>query len=423
MNDETYARASLTENALPEECQRDLQGCLPGTRVQTENIELRKRANGSDALLDAEWTQQDEHGFSTIRRTLAFFHRPGAELPPITIQPKKGVVSKFLVKLMSHAGVPEVAFPARPDIAEAYAVQSFTPDSTRALLEPAVLDALSTVDGLCIKIESNAVIAWVHRSTVDFSAGGGSRDRDERLDDASRDQLLRDAWQVCRFIVEDAQAGRRAARAVEGSYAQESARTARRHGGMVGRMLDRLLVTSEMADRVYNQSPPRSGIDGPVVRRAYGGSTFPLLVLGGLTLGFITLGTLFSTLGGEGPGAKIAPLFFIPPVVTGSIAFFILRWRLGRRRLLLRGRLVEAQVHSVSATGLTSGNDSISKISFKLTGGTSGMPSMNVRSAAACVAERLRDQESVTQVLVDENDERPRKCLWIGGWVLAAQRD
>ncbi len=417
MHSASLDRESLVEHSIPEACLQDLRRDMSNDMVGVNGVERRSRGDWADLLLDASWVEASSERRRSRCRTFVYFHRPGAQLPPVTIQSKKGFSSKLLLKLAGHAGLPDVPLPGREQLASNYAINSFTPDSARALLTDEFLDALEETDDLTIQFGRNGV--RVSRAEKHHALLGDSLD--ESLNDAERDQLLATAWAVCRSIVEDPEAGPRAAQAVPGNYAQEATRGLRAGQGWIPGFLLSRTITREMVEQASTVATPRRGIPPQVKRKAWGGSTLPLLVTTLFNIVLPVLGVMFTLQERAAGEGHFGLLFFIPVPVSAIAGFLVLRWRLKRRRLLVHGTFVTVKVVDIVPTVFVSGNDRITTIHFGTEDGKSASYSVNVGSTECVVAERFQREGKPTRVL--RHDKMPGKCLWLECWAIEEQRD
>ncbi|MAG58484.1 MAG: hypothetical protein CMJ83_19525 [Planctomycetes bacterium] len=118
MPTEPLQSEQLVETEVPTDLLQDLRQLLAEESLTVDNVTLRSREHGADALLDASWTEDDgDDGWRDVHRTFVYFHRPDARFPEITIAPKSGLAAKLLFKLLSVAGMPELELEDRPKLA------------------------------------------------------------------------------------------------------------------------------------------------------------------------------------------------------------------------------------------------------------------------------------------------------------------
>ena len=389
---------------------------------------IRAHDRGREVLVDVAWREQSSgsggsgHGASspprswTVRRTILFFDRPEHGLPEFELVPRRTLGDRIGATALRLLGVPTLEIEDHPEFASRYTIVTANAESVRALLTRTMPDAFALVGDLRVKVVRDGIV--VHRAIG--SSWSDGRDRDERLDEDGRRRFVEDALDACRGFTDDPQAARRAADAVKGSYAAEATETFERQGGLLGRAIRRLLVTRDMADSIREQVPPRVEVPGPIARRAWRGTTFPILVLGGLAAGFIAMGAALLTRSATGGDDRIVgAVFGGVGLVPALIAGFILRHRWRRQRLVRRGVVVEGVVKKVERTNTTVNNDRIHRVHFAIDG--EGDPVLvKVGSAEAAIARRLQKRGTRTWILRDP--DVPARAVWIEGWVIGDER-
>lgn len=408
---------------IPPAALAELEALIDETAVSFDRTLVREHDRGCDVIADASWTEftsgSGSRGGSSrrIRRTIVLLHRPDATLPEFQILPKSGFGGGMLAAASRVLGLPTLDLDDEPEVASRYAVMTVNANSVRTLLLRPSLDALTVVSDLNLKFGARGVLAW-------RGAGGlqsTDRDRDDRLDEEGRRLLLEDAVAVCGPIVDDPEVSRRAADAVEGTYAEEAARNIAGAGGIVGRLLSRTLITREMTDSIREQRPPRSGIPAPIAMKAWRGTTFPLLVVGGLGLGFSTMAVMLLFFAPGSGDERIAGAVFGGVGVLALVAtFFVVRHRWTRIRIVRRGHVVEGSITRVERTDTAVNGDTVHRIHLALDGREDPTVA-KAGTAAANSARRMLDRGARTWALVDPAD--PRRCLWIEGWSIESIGD
>lgn len=389
---------------------------------------IRTHERGREVLADVAWRERSSgsggsgRGASspprswTVRRTILFFDRPDHGLPEFELVPRRTLGDRIGATALRLLGVPTLEIEDHAEFASRYTIVTANAESVRALLTRSTLDASALVGDLRVKVARDGFV--VHRAVG--SSWSDGRDRDERLDEDGRRRFVEDALDACRGFTDDAQAARRAADAVEGSYADEAKRTFERQGGLLGRTIRRMLVTRDMADSIREQVPPRVEVPGPIARRAWTGTTFPILVLGGLAAGFLAMGAALLTKSAPGGDDRVVGAVFGGLGLVGAVIdVFIVRHRWRRQRLVRRGVVVEGVVTKVERTNTTVNNDRIHRVHFGIDG--EGDPVLvKVGSAEAAIAQRLQKRGARTWILRDP--DVPARALWIEGWVSGDER-
>ena len=417
--------SNLTQEQPSDVLVRDLGEVVGEGSLTVDEALVRPHGRGFDALLDVSWLDTGKR-MRTYRRTIAYFHRPESKLPEFTVQPKRGFMSRILLKILSMAGTPSLDLKDRPNLDRKVAIITFNADSVRALLGTTTLDAIAKTADLEVQVDRNGAAVWVPRTNSRVTVGRGSAGHgvyDERLKGSARMRLFERAWAVWGPVVDDSDAAERAAAAVSGSYADEAHRTMQEAGGLVGRMTQRHVITADMVERVLCQRPPRAGIPPQIARRAFGGTTFPLLILGFMAVVFLVIGTVVTTQQmseSDGQIPEEAAILLVP-VLLVTIWCLVLRWRRGRQRILNRGRGIEAQVTKVEATSVSSGDQRIYRIHFAPTSGAKREITMTAGPDAARGARHLMEDERPARILVDPS--RPSKGLWLDGWAIESVED
>ena len=211
-------------------------------------------------------------------------------------------------------------------------------------------------------------------------------------------------------IVDDPETSRRAADAVEGSYASEAARHLQDQGGILGRELAKTFVTDEMLDQIRTERTPRTNIPKPIARRSWGGTNIPLLIAPVFGLSFVTIGVV-TMLGGQSEGL----IFLGVGTVVGIIAAFVLRHRIIRRKLIIHGVMTQGRITQVERTNTSVNDDPVHEITLQTVDG--GDPIVvRMGSAPAQQARRMMEAAPTTWALRDPDN--PARSLWLEGWCL-----
>ncbi len=400
---------------MPPAAREALESALDQSGIELGPTAICTHPQGCDVLVDASWTESNDEHHTEIRRTLLFFHRPQARLPEFELIPRQSLADRMALAMFRFAGVPTLDLDGEPEFSKRFLVITANPESARVLLGRDTIDAFLACHDLRTKFFGRGAI--VHRVRGDV--GLTRRVRDERLDGPARRQFVADARLVASAIVDDPEASRRAVAAVPGSYGAEAKATYERSGGFIGRAVRGMLVTAAMVESLREQPPPRRDIPAPIARRAWRGTHFPLLVVGGLGLGFVTMGTIGILTARPGTDNLIGGIVFS---IVGTLALvatgFIIRHRSIRKRMVRWGTVASGSVETVEATDTSINNDRIHRITFTLDGESEARIA-KMGSAAARAARRLRDSGGRTWVLVDPKS--PARVLWPQGWVIDAK--
>ena len=404
----------FTRGEIPDEARSELLGHFSDNDPRFGTALVRRHGLGSDIVVNVQWHEHGDEGPGyVVKHTVVFLHRPGAVLPEFEIRPRKGVAEKALGMLVSLLGAPPMELEDEPVFNERYSVMTANPDSVRVLLGRQAVESILAVDDLHLRFGGRGVLA--SRRSIDGSSGGRSglamRDiRDHRLEGGAIKALVEDTIIAGGPIVDDPEVGRRAADAVEGSYAEEAARHLQEQGGFIGRQVALNLITGEMLDRMKSAPAPRTEIPAPVARRAWGSTTIPMIVAPIFGLIFITIG-IVTILGGSSEGMGFVGFGLAALVVMA----FVLRFRSIRRKLVIRGVPVDARVGSVDRTNTSVNDDPIHKITIVTQDGSEPMV-VKMGSAPARQARRMMEAGKATWILRDP--DKPSRGLWLDGWCL-----
>jgi|GEM_PF-1018666 len=424
---------SFAPASLADDLRAAIESVLGGDDLQFDTTgpgaaRVQAHERGREVLVDVAWREQSSGSggsgrgasvpprSSIVRQTILFFDRPDHGLPEFELVPRRTLGDRISAAALRLLGVPTLEIDDHPEFASRFTIVTANAGSVRALLTRSTLDAFALVGDLRVKVARDGIVA--HRAIG--SSWSDGRDRDERLDEDGRRQFVEDALAACRGFVDDPQAARRAAEAVKGSYAAEAKDTFGRQGGLLGRAIRRLLITRDMADSIREQLPPRVDVPGPIARRAWRGTTFPMLVLGGLAAGFIAMGAALLTQSAPGGDDRIVgAIFGALGLVAAVIDVFVARHRWRRQRLVQRGVVVEGVVTKVERTNTTVNNDRIHRVHFAVDRDAEPV-AVKVGSSEAAVARRLQKRGLRTWVLQDP--DVPARGLWIEGWVSGDER-
>lgn len=408
-----------SDSSIPADALAELLSHFDDSGVAFENTRVASHELGCDILTDVHWRESDSDGPShTVHHTVAFLHRPKTTLPEFEIRPRTGLRTRLLGMLVAALGMPSLELEDEPALNERYWIVTANPESVRVLLGREAIDSLLAVDDLVLKFGGRGVLISRH-STSDSSSGGFSssnnRIRDHRLDAAASVRLLEDAMIAGGPIVDDPAVGRRAAEAVDGSFAEEAVRSLQNRGGFIGRQLARTTITAEMLERIRDARTPRVEIPKPLVRRAWGGTTIPLLFAATFGVTFTGIG-LVSAVGGSAEAWVFVAIGLLACVIFGLVLRF--RWR--RRRLIRHGVVVEGRITTVERTNTSINDDAQHRITVETTDG--GDPVVvTMGSVPARQARRLKEAGHTTWILRDP--ARPTRGLWLEGWCLERALD
>lgn len=412
----------FTEGEIPEDALAELQSHFDEADVRFGTPRILKHGLGCDMLLDVEWYDHDSDGPGhAVRHTVVFLHRPDTRLPEFEIRPRKGMAEKALGMLASMLGVPSLELEGEPEFSDRYNVMTTNAESVRVLLGREAIDSILAVDDLFFKFSGRGVL--LSRASVDGSSGRrtsvgvgdagsviGGRRHDHGLEDAASRSLLEDALVAAGPIVDDPEVGRRAADAVEGTYAEEAVRNLTEQGGFAGRQLAKMLITGEMLEKLRSAPVPRMDVPGPIARKAWGGTTLPLAIAPLFGLCFAGIGTVLA-IGGQSEALIFVAVGLLALVASG----FILRHRLTRKRLVVNGLAIDGRIAGVERTDTTVNDDPISKVTIETRDG--GEPIVvKMGSQPATQARRMMESNPATWILRDPR--KPSRGLWLQGWSL-----
>ena len=427
MNDENHESNELQSGfqplKIPSETLDALEAAIGESSLKIDEAVVRSHRAGTDVVADVSWVEFSSSDAGTsrqIRRTVMFLHRPNIMLPEFSIQARGSGASKFLLGAMSKlAGMPTLELENEPEFNRRFMIITANAESVRELMTRDLIDAMISIDDLTLAIEPRGVMCTRPPESYSHGTFSVQREQDERLTGDARVRFIDQAFIAGGAIADDPEAARRAVDAVEGTFAAEAVKTYEKQGGLIGGAINKRLVTDEMLERLKEQSVPRQEIPAAVQRRAWTGTTFPLLILSGFSAGFIIMPSML-LLNGT-PKTDNTEWIFLLIGVAASIAWgLVFRHRLGRRRLVIRGVVVHGQITAVEKTNTSVNDDPIHRITLKL---DDGSPDLIVKmgSAPAKTARRMKERDTRTWALVDA--DRPARGLWIEGWCLESRQD
>ena len=417
------------QSPIPPEALSELEAALGELDVSFDNTQVRTHAMGSDIVVDASWTEFGKSSSSgasksrRIRRSYVFFHRPDTTLPEFSIHARRGIAGKFLLGAASRLmGMPNLELEDEPEFNEKFTVNTSNPESVKTLLVRDVIDALVAIEDVQMTIVSRGVLFTRHPKAYREShlegARVGRRDQDERLDGRDRVKLIEDAITASAPIVDDPDAGRRAADAVEGSYAEEAVEHLTAKGGMVGRAIAKILVTSEMLDQLRSQPVPRRDVAAPIKKRAWGSWTLPFLILLCISLGAIVVGFVVAVVSGGGGMWWVLELVGL---LFGCIAAYVGLSRQMFKRVVVYGEAMPGRITSVEKTNTSVNDDVIHEVTIQLSAPNTEPVVVKAGSNPAKTARRMMERGQETWVLVDP--KKTSRGVWPEGWSFEALAD
>lgn len=416
---------------IPPKALAELEAALSELDVTFDNTQVRTHAMGSDVVTDASWTEFDKSSSSRgrrsrrIRRTFVFFHRPETTLPEFSIQARRGVAGKFLLGASARLmGMPTFEMEDEPEFNKKFTVVTSNAESVKTLLVRDVIDALVAIKDADMSFISRGVLFTRHpkayRETRIDGVSAGGRDQDERLDGQDRVKLIEDAITASAPIADDPDAGRRAADAVEGTFAEEAVKNMIDQGGLVGRAIKKTLITQEMLEQVKTHPIPRTDIPKPVERRAWMGTTVPLFLLAILAVVLFAVSIGIAVAGSDSVADSWWILSLVGLVVLAVFAL-VLRHRIVRKRIVTHGLIASGRIVSVDKTNTSVNGDVVHKITVhpNAAGGEPIITKMG--SVPAKAARRMMERDQLTWALVDP--KVTSRGLWVEGWSLEALAD
>lgn len=404
----------FTREEIPEEALGEFQSHFDDAGLRAGTARVRRHEQGCDILVNVEWWDSGDDGPGCkVRHTVVFLHRPRTTLPDFEIRPRSGVSEGILQGIGSLLGIPKLEIEGEPRLSERYSIMTANPDSVRLLMNRNAIDSLLAADDLHLRFTGRGMLAS-RRNVAGSSGGRGNLDRervrDHRLQGGDPAGLLADALIAGGPIIDDPEIGRRAADAVEGSYAQEAVRHHQESGGIIGRQVVKHVITGEMLSRIERVPPPRRDIPGPIARRAWGGTTLPLVLV--LVLSMVMLGVGVGLLA---EGTQEGLVFGGFGLLAAIAWVVILRHRLVRKSLLVGGVVIDARLTRVDRTNTSINDDPVHAITIETP--DDGEPLVvKMGSGPALQARRMMEAGRSTWILRDPS--KASVGLWIEGWCL-----
>lgn len=415
----------FTDGPIPDKTMGELQAAFGERDMRFDAVLVRTHALGTDVIGDASWTEFNDNDSNRVARkvsrTFMFFHRPETTLPEFSIQAKRGVAGRFLLGVASRLmGVPGIELPDEPEFNEKFTVITANPESVRVLLVRDLIDALVAIEDVNMSFVSRGLLFTRHPGVFRGTSLSMSDRQDERLRGKDRTRFVEDAVTCSAPVVDDPDSGRRAADAVEGTFAEEAYRNMTESGGLAGRAVKKMMVTQAMLDILEHATTPRQEIPGPVRRRAWGGLNFPLAILGTLAPIFLTVGLVVGFGGGSGADGPWWILLLVSLLLFLIFAFVFMH-RQVRKRIIDSGRIVPGRIIAVEETDTSVNDDVIHRIIVQPDAGGEEPITAKMGSEPAKSARRMMDDGTPTWVLVDP--KKPGRGLWPHGWSLDSRAD
>ena len=263
-----------SSSALPEDAQRELRAAFEKSSLEFEDLQFQQHGLGYDIFGHVSWevrsTDRKKWTYR-LHRTFVFFYRPRTTLPEAMVYSQSTIVSNLLGPFTRLLGMPRCQLAGEDQFNSRYDISTMTPDSLCALLTRQAIDSLVTVQDAVIIIKPRGVLFMRHQGAVTHSSTKigpfGSRkvhNADQRITGNNLQPFLNDATTACASFANDPDAGRRAADAAEGTFAEEAVRNVTARGGFIGKVIKKHLVTRQMLETLRNQPIPRSGIPEPI---------------------------------------------------------------------------------------------------------------------------------------------------------------
>lgn len=319
------------------------------------------------------------------RETMLYFEQPGLTLPGATIQPRS-LTTGLLAVAMNFAGIQQVQFEDDPQFHEACQVMTLQPESTRALLEPALREYLTANPGLTVRTDGPRLVV--------YRAG-------QRVDPADLPAFIDETDNVAVSLA------RRGAQLESlGIDPEAEARAAlQRSPALRGRVVPRADLEA------FLQQPPPRSIPRTIKRQYLGFAGLFFYVWGGM---FLVAGTAVIAglvAAGEMPPLIALPFSLIPLIGLGAIVVTFL-YRRRHKRLLAGGVCRPARVTDVRTTNVTVNNQRRYKVDLQYEfDGRDMTGTINAYDPAVRTAFSLRGTSRETRILVDPL--RPDRLLWI----------
>ena len=412
---------------LPEEALRELKAAFEERYLEFEDLQFQQQALGYDIFGHASWEERPKDKRSSLpsyrlHRTFVFFYRPGITLPESVLYTRSTSPSGLLGPLSRLLGMPTCKLEGEEQFNSAYGIGTATPGSIRALLTRQAIDALVTVRDAYIVLKPRGILFMRHqkaisRSSIQLGPLGSQRVRnaDQRITGNDLQAFLDDAVTACSAIVNDPDAGRRAANAVEGTFAEEGLQNLTSKGGYIGHVLSKHLVTHQMLETLRHQPTPRSGIPGPIRKLGWQGNTTFLMTALSLMAAISVIVSLSIR---NSDASWWVPLLFSLGACAGIAVTCC--YRAARKRLVIHGHAIPGVIAAVEPTNDTINSSPIYRIVVQPQPGGSPIET-RMPKEAAMTARRFMEQGRETWVLVDPR--KPRRATWPEGWSLEALPD
>jgi hypothetical protein len=341
------------------------------------------------ALLRVSWRVQNSDSNSMFQeqsRTLAYFDRPKMPTPAFTLVPSSGAQG-FLQGMISGISGLGIDFPDFPEFGSRFSVMTFFPRSTRALLNEKLRKSLLERVGVTVQTGTDGRIA-IYQSGL-------------FLTQFEHQEFLKVAEELAECIFESA-ALLMADNRPNGKEVIEAYQSM----GMLGPSKD-LLVTGEDVSQLLSQSIPRE-IPNKLLKKAYGESS-----------GLMAIGIIFAVVGliflPQISDKLSALLFSVFTLVGLSLAYFAMRYRKSRKRLLRDGTCESYEVRDVQASNTY---EKSTRLYFVTADGGAGTIHLKVHREAATMARIRKVRGEPINVLVDPVDTS--KVLWLEEWAIDA---
>jgi len=401
---------------IPGDAWQAMVNALNPSRLRVGPALVRTHALGCDVLVEAWWNRQGAQGSSrpgrSMRRLLLLCHRPALLFPPFELIRRTRTGDLLFGWAAGMTGAQRLSLPDHPEFAARYTLLTANPGSVRTILAHADITALLEAGDLCLCAEGSAVVV----------------SRQVRPTPEAQARLVLEASLVCVGFIDDPEACRRAEEAAGGSYLNEAARTLVRSGGTMAGMLKGLAVSASAVEALRAEAPPRMRVDPSIERRAYRDNAWVLAAMALFVAGFLIPGILFLLFGAASGPERVIGVGFSLLGLGAAIGFSItLRYRLTRRRIVRRGRVIEASVIAIERTNIEINGDRLHQVVFRLACGPDAGADINADPDAGTVRLRLRPTElehaqralrDGTRTWILQDPASPARILWPPGWIL-----
>lgn len=369
--------------------------------IKIESLKVRREGDEFDAIIETSNPEDDdsdrESATSTKRQTVAYFKRPGLNLPEFIAQP-----GGLLGDLMKYFGAGALNFelPEYQDFNRQFLITMFEPDLMRTLFTRDVVDAFQRNSEFTVKTEPDQIA--VYRSG-------------QAVPPAEQHRFYTSAREIVDAITKSAVAFPADAKP-RGEQWIETIQALR---GPLGRKMRKELVTTQQVNDFLVQSGPRAA-PRTIRNFAYGLSRSNMIGGGGFFLIATMIVLVVLMIKSEG----ITPTMIVVALI-GAVLFFFATFFSGRdwlrgRRLLRYGVCEQAQVVKVEALEISEENYDTGYSIFSagrqhnVTFETGyGRLTIRVGGKPAKLARSFQERGDTTRVLVDTADTS--KVLWIDG--------